>query len=118
MRFRTHSASAVRTSRWCSHASRSGCRTNAPHSPRERRAAGRRHRRVVWLVLARSAPEPGSTRDAMLMRALTLVADRQLELATSPAPPPPGPAEVQVRIRAMALNHLDLWGWRGMAFAK
>ena len=26
--------------------------------------------------------------------------------------------EVQVRIKAVALNHLDLWGFRGMAFAK
>jgi alcohol dehydrogenase len=52
------------------------------------------------------------------MRALTLVAERQLELVEMPPPPPPGPEEVQIRVRAMALNHLDLWGWRGMAFAK
>ena len=52
------------------------------------------------------------------MRALTLVADRKLELADVPAPPPPGPGEVQVRVKAVALNHLDLWGFRGMAFAK
>ncbi|MGZ8368276.1 MAG: alcohol dehydrogenase catalytic domain-containing protein, partial [Rhodoplanes sp.] len=52
------------------------------------------------------------------MRALTLVADRKLELAELPAPPPPGPDEVQVRVKAVALNHIDLWGWRGMAFAK
>jgi NADPH:quinone reductase-like Zn-dependent oxidoreductase len=25
---------------------------------------------------------------------------------------------VQLRIRAIALNHIDVWGWRGMAFAK
>jgi alcohol dehydrogenase len=25
---------------------------------------------------------------------------------------------VQVRIGAVALNHIDVWGWRGMAFAK
>jgi NADPH:quinone reductase-like Zn-dependent oxidoreductase len=52
------------------------------------------------------------------MRALTLVADRKLELRDAPAPPPPGPGEVQVRVRAVALNHIDVWGWRGMAFAK
>ncbi len=52
------------------------------------------------------------------MRALTLVADRKLETSDLPAPPPPSTGEVQVRIRAVGLNHLDLWGFRGMAFAK
>jgi alcohol dehydrogenase len=52
------------------------------------------------------------------MRALQLIADRQLELAEVPAPPAPGPGDVQIRIKAVALNHLDLWGYRGMAFAK
>src|SRR5262245_42713483 len=52
------------------------------------------------------------------MRALKLIADRKLELADVPAPPPPDHGEVQIRIRAVALNHLDLWGFRGMAFAK
>src|SRR2546426_4984001 len=52
------------------------------------------------------------------MRALTLVADRKLELADLPAPATPASGEVQIKIRAVALNHLDLWGWRGMAFAK
>jgi alcohol dehydrogenase len=52
------------------------------------------------------------------MRALRLVGDRNLELAEIVAPPPPGPGEVQVRTRAIALNHIDVWGWRGMAFAK
>jgi alcohol dehydrogenase len=52
------------------------------------------------------------------MRALTLVADRKLELVEVPAPPPPAPGEVQIRVRAVALNHIDVWGWRGMAFAK
>jgi len=52
------------------------------------------------------------------MRALTLIADRKLELVDIPAPSAPGAGEVQVRIRAVALNHLDLWGFRGMAFAK
>ena len=52
------------------------------------------------------------------MRALTLVGDRKLELRDVPAPPPPGAGEVQIRVKAVALNHLDLWGFRGMAFAK
>jgi alcohol dehydrogenase len=52
------------------------------------------------------------------MRALTLVADRKIELLDVPAPPPPAAGEVQIRIKAIGLNHLDVWGWRGMAFAK
>lgn len=52
------------------------------------------------------------------MRALILIGDRKLELADLPPPPPPGPGEVQIRVKAVALNHLDLWGFRGMAFAK
>src|SRR5882757_5428303 len=52
------------------------------------------------------------------MRALTLVADRKIELADIPAPPPPQAGEVQVRVKAVGLNHLDLWGFRGMAFVK
>src|SRR3974390_2655641 len=52
------------------------------------------------------------------MRALTLVADRKVELVELDAPPLPGPGDVQIRIKAVALNHLDLWGFRGMAFAK
>src|SRR5215216_1200442 len=52
------------------------------------------------------------------MRALTLVADRKVEILDVPAPPAPGPGEVQVRVKAVGLNHLDVWGWRGMAFAR
>jgi alcohol dehydrogenase len=52
------------------------------------------------------------------MRALTLIADRKLELTDMPAPLAPAPGEVQIRVRAVALNHIDVWGWRGMAFAK
>ena len=52
------------------------------------------------------------------MRALALLAERQLELTDPPDPPPPAAGEVQVRVRAIALNHIDVWGWRGMAFAK
>src|SRR5438105_2273863 len=52
------------------------------------------------------------------MRALTLVADRKLELQDAPSPPAPAAGEVQIRVRAVALNHIDVWGWRGMAFAR
>lgn len=52
------------------------------------------------------------------MRALQLVEDRRLETVDLPPPPPPGLGEVTVAIRVVALNHIDVWGWRGMAFAK
>jgi len=52
------------------------------------------------------------------MRALRLVADRKLEIAEVDPPPPPGEGEVQIKTQAIALNHIDVWGWRGMAFAK
>jgi NADPH:quinone reductase-like Zn-dependent oxidoreductase len=52
------------------------------------------------------------------MRALMLHGDRDLRLDDIAPPPPPGVGEALVRIGAVALNHLDLWGYRGMAFAK
>src|SRR5690606_35691010 len=52
------------------------------------------------------------------MRALQLVADRKLEIVDLAPPPPPAHGEVTLRIGAVALNHIDVWGWRGMAFAK
>jgi alcohol dehydrogenase len=52
------------------------------------------------------------------MRALSLLADRKLELTDIPSPAAPAAGEVQIRVKAVALNHLDLWGYRGMAFAK
>lgn len=52
------------------------------------------------------------------MRALRNFAERDLRIVEVDAPPPPGDNEVQVRICAVALNHIDVWGWRGMAFAK
>lgn len=52
------------------------------------------------------------------MRALQLIEDRRLETVDVPPPPPPGHGEVTVGIRVVALNHIDVWGWRGMAFAK
>ena len=52
------------------------------------------------------------------MRALNLVADRQLVVVDQDAPPAPAAGEVQIRVKAVALNHIDVWGFRGMAFAK
>ncbi|NTJ42547.1 zinc-binding dehydrogenase [Agrobacterium larrymoorei] len=52
------------------------------------------------------------------MRALQLVDDRKLEKVELPEPEAPAPGEVTLRVKAVALNHIDVWGWRGMAFAK
>jgi alcohol dehydrogenase len=54
----------------------------------------------------------------MTMRALQVVASRGLSIVDLPEPPAPSPQEVRIRIGAVALNHIDVWGWRGMAFAK
>jgi NADPH:quinone reductase-like Zn-dependent oxidoreductase len=74
------------------------------------------------------APALGSARDSAApapaprtqgtMRALTLGGDRKLELLETEPPPAPGAGEVQIAVRAVGLNHIDVWGWRGMAFAK
>src|SRR5215470_1651824 len=66
----------------------------------------------------RSAPQDEGLRTRISMRALTLVADRKIELLDVADPPAPQAGEVQLRIKAVGLNHLDVWGWRGMAFAK
>ncbi|WP_375650675.1 zinc-binding dehydrogenase [Bartonella sp. OT172YNZD] len=52
------------------------------------------------------------------MRALKLFDDRRLEITNISPPSSPSLGEVTVRIKAVALNHIDVWGWRGMAFAK
>jgi NADPH:quinone reductase-like Zn-dependent oxidoreductase len=52
------------------------------------------------------------------MRALQLFGDRDVRLVELDPPPPPGPGEAQIRVRTVGLNHLDVWGFRGMAFAK
>ncbi len=52
------------------------------------------------------------------MRALRLHGDRDLRIDDIEAPGKPGPGEVLIRVRAVGLNHIDVWGYRGMAFAK
>jgi NADPH:quinone reductase-like Zn-dependent oxidoreductase len=52
------------------------------------------------------------------MRALRLHGDRDLRLEDVPEPPPPAQGEVQLRMHGVALNHIDVWGWRGMAFTQ
>lgn len=52
------------------------------------------------------------------MRALRLLADREVALVDADAPSSPAPDEVQLRVRYVGLNHIDVWGFRGMAFAK
>jgi len=59
-----------------------------------------------------------STAPLRSMRALMLIADRKIELREVAAPPAPAAGEVQIAIKAVGLNHIDVWGWRGMAFAK
>ena len=52
------------------------------------------------------------------MKALQITGERKLQIADIAPPPPPEKDMVQVRIKAVALNHIDVWSWRGMAFAK
>ena len=52
------------------------------------------------------------------MRALRLHGDRDLRIDDVAAPEAPAAGEVQIRVRAVGLNHIDVWGYRGMAFAK
>ena len=52
------------------------------------------------------------------MRALQLMADRDIQLNEIDPPADPAAGEVQVAVRTVALNHIDVWGWRGMAFAR
>ena len=52
------------------------------------------------------------------MRALQLKAKKELALVGIDPPGAPADDEIQIRIKAVALNHIDVWGWRGMAFAR
>jgi len=52
------------------------------------------------------------------MQALQLVEDRRLALVSLPEPSMPEGDEALVRIHSIALNHIDVWGHRGMVFAR
>jgi alcohol dehydrogenase len=52
------------------------------------------------------------------MQALQLIEERRLALVSLPEPAAPGGDQVLVRMQAMALNHIDVWGHRGMVFAR
>jgi NADPH:quinone reductase-like Zn-dependent oxidoreductase len=52
------------------------------------------------------------------MQALQLFGDRDLRLGEIRPPSAPAAGEVAIRVRAVGLNHIDVWGFRGMAFAK
>ena len=52
------------------------------------------------------------------MKSLQLIEERKLELVDGPDPAAPGANEVQVAMKSVALNHIDVWGYRGMAFAQ
>jgi alcohol dehydrogenase len=73
---------------------------------------------VTELATATAPASPARGGSSALMRALTLVAERKIELLDVAVPPAPAAGEVQIRIKAIGLNHIDVWGWRGMAFAK
>ena len=52
------------------------------------------------------------------MRALRLFKEEDMRFDDVPAPPAPTGDEVLVRMTAVSLNHIDLFGLRGMAFTK
>ena len=52
------------------------------------------------------------------MRALQLHGDRDLRLVEMEDPGAPAFGEVQIAVSHVALNPIDVWGFRGMAFAK
>src|SRR5580765_5701443 len=52
------------------------------------------------------------------IRALRMLSDKDLALSPIDPPPQPGTDEVQLRVRYVGINHIDVFGLRGMAFAK
>jgi NADPH:quinone reductase-like Zn-dependent oxidoreductase len=52
------------------------------------------------------------------IRALQMLSEKELALRQIDPPPPPGPGQVQLRVRYVGINHIDVFGLRGMAFAK
>jgi NADPH:quinone reductase-like Zn-dependent oxidoreductase len=52
------------------------------------------------------------------IRALQMLSDKDLALRRIDPPLPPGPGEVRLRVHYVGINHIDVFGLRGMAFAK
>jgi NADPH:quinone reductase-like Zn-dependent oxidoreductase len=52
------------------------------------------------------------------IRALRMLSDKDLALSQIDPPPAAGPGEVRLRVRFVGINHIDVFGLRGMAFAK
>lgn len=67
--------------------------------------------------IARAANADPAPHTGAMMRAVHVTSERGLALVEVPRPPQPAADEVQVKIGCVALNHIDVWGWRGMAFA-
>jgi alcohol dehydrogenase len=68
-------------------------------------------------LIAKAPPAPSAAITGPRMRAVQITSERGLAVVDVPRPPDPGQDEVQIRIGCVALNHIDVWGWRGMAFA-
>lgn len=68
-------------------------------------------------VIAKAAAVAPAATTGPRMRAVWVTSERGLALVEVPRPPDPGEDEVQIRVGCVALNHIDVWGWRGMAFA-
>jgi len=66
---------------------------------------------------AAAAPAPAASASGETMRAVQVTSERTLAVCEVPRPTGPQAGEVQVAVRCVALNHIDVWGWRGMAFA-
>jgi NADPH:quinone reductase-like Zn-dependent oxidoreductase len=49
------------------------------------------------------------------IRALQMLSEKDLALRQIDPPPPPGPGEVRLRVRFVGINHIDVFGLRGMA---
>src|ERR1700733_7486739 len=52
------------------------------------------------------------------IRALQMLSDKELSLRQLDPPAAPGPGEGQLRGRFVGINHIDVFGLRGMAFAR
>src|SRR5918993_4224210 len=107
---------AGRSPRWaCASSPRWSSRSTGTASPKR---ASRTRRPLPTRRLSENTRETSSNAAGGVMRALQLLGDRDLRVAATEPPPAPIPGEVQIRVRAVGLNHIDVWGFRGMAFAK